>query len=159
MLSSASSNELPIPTPIELDNVGTVLFDLPAERLPSIVGDLRRLGGQPLRILFCPTADDEPGRVLLRAASHPQLVVERVIDGSFANQPEQCAIAYSEHRAGIWVQIGFRHPRPESHQPEAGKLVLLKGNGEVEIVADDEFTTELSELPLAEISNRYIASR
>src|SRR4051812_35671692 len=76
---------------------GVVLFDLPAERLPAVAASLRRFARQPLQFRWLPTADDEPGRVLVRVEAPPPLVVDRV--AAFGR-------VYVQAAAGDWVELG-----------------------------------------------------
>jgi hypothetical protein len=129
-----------VPTPIDPGSLGVVLFDLPADRFPAFAADLRRLAQKPFQFRWVPTADDEPGRVLVRVEQPPPLVVWRAVD-------EKCT-AYAEHAPGVWVQLGFRHP--SSERPADGRLLLLRP-GAAEEIPPGEFTGEIEELALATI--------
>jgi hypothetical protein len=132
-----------VPTPIDPGSLGVVLFDLRADQFPAFAADLRRLSGKPLEFRWLQTADDAPGRVLVRVEQPPPLVVWRAVD-------EKCT-AYAEQVPGVCVQLGFRHPQPELLQPPTDHILLLRSH-EVETLPAGEFASEIEELALDPIS-------
>ena len=74
-----------------------ILFDLPADRLAAFAATFRRLSRPTLQFRWLPTADDEPGRVLVRVESPPSLVVDHV--AGFGR-------IYVQTAAGDWAELG-----------------------------------------------------
>src|SRR5215210_5852630 len=158
------------PAPVEPHRLGLVLFDLPADRFPALAADLRRLTRQPLRFRWLPTADDEPGRVLVRVESPPPLVMWRTLDGAVhppadpggsptPGEPPASAggwasrtkatVAYTEQAPDVWVQLGYRHPRPDRIRPPKGHILVLRAPDTVEAVPAGLFVEEIETLSLA----------
>lgn len=143
-MPSVESNLTFVPTPIDPGRLGVVLVDLPADRFPAFAADWRRLAQKPFLFRWLPTADDEPGRVLVRAEQPPPLIVWRAVD-------EKCT-AYTERSPGVWVQIGFNSLQPDIAPPTSNRLLLLRPN-HFEEIAPCEFTSEIEELALGPNSN------
>src|SRR5262245_29234978 len=91
----------------EPNGLGVVLFDVPGERLASLVADLRRLSRQSIQFRWLPAADDDANRVLVRVESPPLLVVSRMAD------PTDTGRTYSEQAPGVWVEFGYRISRTD----------------------------------------------
>src|SRR5947209_12541254 len=89
---SARTRRLSMPSPAP-----AALFDLPADRLPAVAADVRRLTRRPLQFRWLPSADDEPGRVLVRVESPPAILVDRAAT---------VGRVFTEQSPGVWVRVG-----------------------------------------------------
>ena len=139
MPSSAFADPAPVPTPIEPGRLAVALFDVPADRLPALAADLRRLAPKPPLFCWLPTVDDAPGRVLVRVEEPPPLVVWRMVD-------ERLGV-FTEHSHGIWVHVGLRHPPSDLPRPSVDCIVLVRPD-RVETVADANFSGAVEVLSL-----------
>jgi hypothetical protein len=101
-----------------------VLFELPANELPSLVSEMLRLGNdrQTFRYLES-TAPDEDKRVLLRVIGPPYYTLLRATD-QMANSG--AVVAYVEKAPRVWVEVGHNHPFAAQIRIPEGRALLLR---------------------------------
>jgi hypothetical protein len=126
--------------PVPPARASVVLFDLPGDRFARLASELRRITNQPIRFRWLSTLDDETGRVLVRVENPPAFLVDRLLDSG------QVGTAYTEHSAGVWVELG--HTPATRLRPPAGQWLLVRNTGAEEIIPAGEFATEIDVLPL-----------
>ena len=115
-----------------------VIFEL-ADRdaLAPLVTEMLRLGNdrQGYRWLEDPRGTS-PGRALLRVAGPPYYSLLRAID---RDGQKSAPVAFFEQAAGVWVQLGYRHPLADHLKPPAGKLLFLRPPRRWTALADAPF--------------------
>lgn len=98
-------------TPPQLSTQAPVLFELPsAEDLPTIVGEMIRLGNDRQSFRWLASAENPTDRrVLLRVIGPPYYTLLRALDQLAAgkNGPVR---AYTEQAPRVWVEVGHTHP-------------------------------------------------
>jgi hypothetical protein len=103
-----------------------VLFDVgDARRLPGLVAELCRLGAGEIRLRWANTATN---RAFLLVESPPYHFV-------LGGEPR----VYSEETPGVWVELGWRHPGPETIELPVGEIVLLRAPHDREYLPDGPF--------------------
>jgi hypothetical protein len=114
-----------------------VLFDLASgEELSRLVIEIMRLGNdrQSFRWLEEKGSDQE-GRALLRVIGPPYYSLLRALD----HQDEDDAPrGFIEQAAGVWVELGFRHPLAERIKPAKGQMLLLRPPRQWMLIPDGE---------------------
>jgi hypothetical protein len=110
----------------QLSSQGAVLFDLAADDLPTLVGEMLRLGNdrQAFR-WFADPAEGEARRVLLRVIGPPYYTLLRALDRS-ASGTSGGVRAYLEKAPRVWVEIGFTHPLASQIRAAERQLVLIR---------------------------------
>jgi hypothetical protein len=115
-------------TPPQLSTQAPVLFELPtAEDLPTIVGEMIRLGNDRQSFRWLASADDPTDkRVLLRVIGPPYYTLLRALDQLAAgkNGPVR---AYTEQAPRVWVEVGHTHPFATQIKLPDDSAVLIRG--------------------------------
>lgn len=114
-----------------------VLFDVPSgEELSRLVLEMLRLSNdrQSYRWLEETPPPSPPaqrggkggagGRALLRVVGPPYYSLLRAIDQ--LGGPGVAPHAFLERAAGVWVEVGHRHPLTDCLKPPKGKILLLR---------------------------------
>jgi hypothetical protein len=145
------------PTPLAELEKTPVLFDAPSgEELSRLVLEMLRLGNdrQSYRWLEDATSG-ESSRALLRVVGPPYYSLLRAIDQ--LGGPGVAPRAFVERSAGVWVEVGYRHPLAESIRPPKGKLLLLRPPANWLLLADAPFRDvyEIIEFQLPDGSSRW----
>lgn len=125
--------------PLDTPEKTPVLFDVPSgEELSRLVLEMLRLGNdrQSYRWLE-ETSNSENGRALLRVVGPPYYSLLRAIDR--LGGAESAPSAFVERAAGVWVEIGYRHPLESSIKPPKDKIVLLRPPRQWLILPDAPF--------------------
>lgn len=126
-----------LPGTPEITNTTPVLFELPAEELPAVVGEMLRLGNdrQSFRTLAADGAKGE--RVLLKVIGPPYYTLLRAIDKT--TQKGASIAAYVERAPRVWVELGHDHPLAARLRPAAGQALLLRPPRDWTTVEDGPF--------------------
>jgi hypothetical protein len=101
-----------------------VLFEVgePA-KFAALVGEILRLGNDRQAFRWIQGPADAPGeRALLRVVGPPYYSLLSALE----RDNRQDVRAYVERSAGVWVEVGFRHPLQEMLRPPEGHLLLLR---------------------------------
>lgn len=124
-----------LPHTPEVTTNTAILFDLPANEMPSVVMEMLRLGNdrQSFRVLAPNTKRGE--RVLLKVIGPPYYTLLRAIDRS----SHSAINAYIEKAPGVWVELGYEHPLASQIRPPKGEIRLLRPVREWIAIEDGPF--------------------
>ena len=108
----------------EITSTTPVLFEMPADEMPTLVTEMLRLGNdrQSFRTLAAVNGTGE--RVLLKVIGPPYYTLLRAIDKS--TQKGATVTAYVETAPRVWVELGFEHPMATRLKPANGQALLLR---------------------------------
>ncbi len=111
-----------------------VLFELPAKLLPSVAGEMIRLGNdrQSYRLL----ERDGEARALLRVVGPPYYTLLRALDRLDGDAGLR---AYLERAPRVWIEIGASHPFAGRIAPADGQFVLIGRPNEWRFLDDGDF--------------------
>ncbi|MBX3399682.1 MAG: hypothetical protein KF873_13145 [Gemmataceae bacterium] len=120
--------------PPAVESQATVLFELPAKLLPSIVGEMLRLGNdrQSFRLL----EHGGESRALLRVVGPPYYTLLRALDRLDGDVGLR---AYLERAPRVWIEIGASHPFAARIVPADGQFVLIGRPNEWRFLDDGDF--------------------
>jgi hypothetical protein len=120
----------------------TVLFELPAEQLPQLASEARRLGpGSALAFRHCDFTGVAP-TVLLHVSNPPLISVMRSSRGGVVT-------AFMEAAARVWVEIGYQHPLVQQIEPPASGLLLIRSPSDWQIREEAPWVGEMPSFSLA----------
>jgi hypothetical protein len=152
-LSPVHAEDALLPTPVDPERLGVVLFEVPGDQLAGLCADLRRLTRQPIQFRWLP---DETGRALVRVESPPSLVVWRALEALFPSPPEAGGegrkarvLAYVEQTPRVWVQLGYRHPRIESLKLPAEHFCLIRPGMDRRVILEAELVAKIESIDVA----------
>ncbi|MBY0528452.1 MAG: hypothetical protein K2R98_33985 [Gemmataceae bacterium] len=135
-----------------------VLFDLSPELLPTLVGEMLRLGND--RQGFRWLKDGTQTRVLLRVVGPPYYSLLRALE---REGPDAKPCAYVERAPRVWVEIGWTYPLVEKIRMKEGRLLFMRPPSEWRYVDDSPFQDvyEILDFPLpdAKVSLRETPPR
>ena len=118
-----------------------VVFELPGDQLPSLAGEILRLGNdrQGVRWLSegdSDEADQRPPRALLRAVGPPFYTLLRAIDRD--GRPGGLR-AFVERAPRLLVELGYTHPMIDRLRPPPGQLVMIEAPRRWTFVEEEPF--------------------
>lgn len=126
------------PNPPQLSTQAPVLFELPsADHLPTIVGEMLRLGNDRQSYRWVAPADGKTdARLLLRVIGPPYYTLLRALDPPAGDEPVR---AYTEAAPRVWVQVGFTHPFAAQIKLPEGRVLLVRPPRDWWFVEDGPF--------------------
>lgn len=103
-----------------------VLFDVPSgAELSRLVLEMLRLSNDRQSYRWLQDMKDSTnGRALLRVVGPPYYTLLRAIDR--LGGPEIAPHAFVEAGAGVWVEVGYRHPLAANIKLPKGRILLLR---------------------------------
>ncbi len=127
-------------TPPQLSTQAPVLFELPsADDLPSMVGEMVRLGNDRQSFRWLASAEDPADkRVLLRVIGPPYYTLLRALD-QLAAGTKGPVRAYTEQAPRVWVEVGRSHPFAAQIKLPDDAAVLISGDRTWTFLAEQPF--------------------